>query len=174
MRWHKLPKDEFHRAEAYLKAREVYCVSAAARFLSMKEKRDHVWFMPGPAAGISALLLHSRQSLYPVFGASESVPGPGFLNRFLGKVHIHALQGLAKDAEILETLMENQGYYSAERIDYALMNLDGRPRGESLKAGPADLVLRPPAPEDENSLFELQAAYEKEEVLPKTDRKSVV
>jgi predicted GNAT family acetyltransferase len=63
--------------------------------------------------------------------------------------------------------MEGQGYYSTERIDYALMNLDAPPRHESLKAGPADLVLRSPQPGDDNYLFELQSLYEREEVLPK-------
>jgi ribosomal protein S18 acetylase RimI-like enzyme len=165
-RWRKLSRDEYHRAEAYLRDRERFCVSASARFLRLGESGGHLWHLSDPEGEISALLLHSRQSLFPVFGKHPRIPGPRFLNRFLGKVPIHALQGLREDVEILETLMENQGYYAAERIDYELMNLDNPPGAESLKPGPAGLTLRTPLPEDEEYLFALQSAYEQEEVLP--------
>jgi len=166
-RWCRARGDELDAAAEYLKKREKYCVSAAARFLGMKGKRDHVWYIPGRGGEISALLLHSRQSLFPVFDKNKNVDGPRFLNRFLGKIHIHAMQGLKEDTELLETLMEEQGYYSSERIDYALMNLDEKPRPEAFKAGPENLVLRPPLPKDTEEIFALQSAYEKEEVLPK-------
>jgi len=39
------------------------------------------------------------------------------LNRFFGKVPIHAIQGLRQDVELLESLMESQGYFASERID---------------------------------------------------------
>ena len=166
-RWHKAPKTERNSAEAFLKAREKYCVSASARFLSMKESRDHVWYLPGPGGGISALLLHSRKTLFPLFDKKKDIPGPRFLNWFLGKAPIHALQGLMKDAELLEALMENQNYYAAERIDYELMGIDETPRPQAFRAGPRGLTLRKPVPEDLESLFTLQSAYEQEEVLPK-------
>ena len=167
LRWKKIPRGEYHRAEAYLRARENFCVAACARFLRIGESRSHIWRLPGPDDEISALLLHSRQSLFPVFDKNSYVPGPRFLNRFLGRVPIHALQGLREDAETLETLMEDQGYYAAERIDYELMSLDSLPEVPSFKSGPADLVLRSPVPGDEEALFLLQSAYEQEEVLPK-------
>jgi predicted GNAT family acetyltransferase len=71
-----------------------------------------------------------------------------------------------EDADTLETLMEAQGYFASERIDYALMSLDTAPMPGALKSGPAGLILRPPLPKDEEDLFALQAAYEQEEVLP--------
>ena len=165
--WHKVTKMELNEAEEFLRAREKYCVSASARFLHIKEKRDHLWYIPGSMGEISALLLHSRQSLLPVFNKNMNIPSPRFLKRFLGKVHIHALQGLLEDTELLETIMEGQGYYSVERIDYALMNLDKEPRPESFKTGPKNLVLRSPLPQEEESIFFLQSAYEQEEVLPR-------
>ena len=165
-RWHKVLKNERSRVEAFLREREKYCVSASARFLSMKERRDHIWYMPGAKGEISALLIHSRQTLFPVFGKNSRIPAPRFLNRFLGKVYIHALQGLREDAERLETLMEDQGYYAAERIEYELMNLDGALKPLTQRAGPASLALRPPLPDDEDALFALQSAYEQEEVVP--------
>ena len=166
LRWHKVRRNERHIAEEYLKTREKYCVSASARFLKMKKSRDYLWYMPGPEGEISALLLHSRYSLFPVFDKNENISGPRFLTRFLRKIPIHALQGLRGDTEILENLMEEQGYYVAERIDYELMSLDEEPKPEAFRAGPRDLVLRKPAVGDEESLFDLQSAYEQEEVLP--------
>jgi len=165
-RWRKIHREELNRAEAYLREREKFCVSASARFLKGMGK-GHIWRLSGREGEISALLLHSHLALYPVFNKNSSVPGPRFLNRFLCKVPIHSLQGLREDAEILETLMEEQGYYATDRIDYALMSMDSSPRPEALKAGPAGLVLRAPLPEDEEAVFALQSVYEQEEVLPK-------
>ena len=178
IRWRKIPRDEHRKAEAYLKKREKLCVAACARFLNIRESGGHVWFLSTDEGEISALLLHSRRTLFPVFGPGPTgsqgptsfqnprVPGPRFLNRFLGKVPIHALQGLREDAELLEILMQAQGYFASQRIEYELMSLDSGPKAEALTAGPAGLILRPPAPEDEEYLFALQSAYEQEEVLP--------
>jgi GNAT superfamily N-acetyltransferase len=133
----------------------------------MKEAGDHVWYIYGPEGEISALLLQNRQSLFPVFSKNAIIPQLHFLKRFFIKIPVHAVQGLMEDAELLETLMEDLNYYATERVYYALMSLDGEPRSESLRAGPMELVLRPPLPGDEEDLFGLQSAYEKEEVLPR-------
>jgi ribosomal protein S18 acetylase RimI-like enzyme len=146
----------------------MFYVSASARFLRIREeKHGHVWYMNDSDGKINALLVHHRQSLLPVFNKNRNIPGPGFLTRFLGKVQIHALQGLREDAELLESLMEEQGYYASERIDYDLMSLDETPRPEALRSGPPGLVLRSPARGDTEFLFALQTAYEQEEVLPR-------
>ncbi|MCL2070522.1 MAG: GNAT family N-acetyltransferase [Treponema sp.] len=165
-RWRKVPKEDRHIAEAFFRLREKYCVAASARFRLM-QNRGHLWHLSAAGGDFAALLLHSRQSLFPVFDKNPRVPGPRFLNRFLGRVPIYSLQGLREDAELLEELMESQGYFAAERIDYELMSLDDLPKAEALKAGPEALVLRPPEPKDSEQLFALQSAYEQEEVLPK-------
>jgi len=166
-RWRKIPMNEPNSAESFLRTREKLCVAAAARFLKMKESRGHVWYLSSQGDEISALLLHSRQTLLPVFDRNPHIPGPHFLRRFLGKVPIHALQGLKEDAELLEGLLEDQGYFASDRIDYDLMSLDAAPRQEALRSGPAALTLRKPAAGDGEQLFALQSAYEQEEVLPK-------
>ena len=172
MRWRKVPKDEYYKAEAFLRKREKYCVTASARFLKINESRGHVWYLGNPGGEINALLLHCGHSLFPVFDKNSSVPGPTFLSRFLGKVHIHAIQGLREDAELLESLMQGQSYFAAERINYELMSLDApqlcceASRPEKFNTDPAGLVLRSPKNEDTESLVALQAAYEQEEVLP--------
>ena len=166
-RWHRIPKDELFAAETYLREREKFCVAASARFLHLQNKRGHVWRLSGPEGNIFALLLHHHRTLFPVFEKNHSISCPHFLNRFLGKIPIHAVQGLREDTELLENLMENSGYYAEERIDYDLMSIDTPPRQEALKSGPADLILRKPEAGDKESVYILQSAYEQEEVLPK-------
>ena len=166
-RWRRIPKDQFHKAEIFLRAREQLCVAASSRFLRLGENGGHLWHLGGNAGDISALLLHSNRSLFPVFNDNPDIPGPRFLNRFLGKVHIHALQGLRDDTQLLEHLMEKQGYYAAERIDYDLMSIEKAPGPEAFRAGPPGLIIRKPMDGDVDNLIALQSAYEQEEVIPK-------
>ena len=168
--WRKVSGDERQAAEAFLKAREKFCVAACARFIAAGTKagkREHVWYLCDSGGGLSSLLINSRNSLFPVFGTNSAIPCPGFLKRFLLKVPIHLVQGFLKDVETLELLMEDRGYFAAERIDYDLMGLDTAPRTDAFKEGPSGLVIRAPLAGDKVRLFKLHSAYEKEEVLPK-------
>lgn len=167
MKWKKIPREEYYRAETFLREREKLCVTASARFLRLRENRGHVWRLEGPTSEIFSLLIHSRRTLFPVFNKNHLIAGPRFLNRFLGKIPIHAVQGIREDAELLETLMEDQGYFAADRIDYYLMSLDSMHSGSIRMPEVPGLVLRLPAAADEEQLFRLQAAYEQEEVIPK-------
>ncbi|MCL2007045.1 MAG: GNAT family N-acetyltransferase [Treponema sp.] len=162
-KWRKVSGEGYPAAESYLRHFERFCVSASARFI---KKRDHVWYLAGPGGDVSSLLIHSRYSLYPVFGDNTLIPCPSFLKRFLIKVPVHSVQGIGRDVERLEALMEDQGYFASERIHYNLMSLDTAPARQALGAGPPSLVLRPPNPADKEELFALHSAYEKEEVLP--------
>jgi predicted GNAT family acetyltransferase len=54
----------------------------------------------------------------------------------------------------------------SETIDYILMSLNRAPNAAVYLAGPQALELRHGRPQDIETLFPLQAAYEKEEVLP--------
>jgi ribosomal protein S18 acetylase RimI-like enzyme len=153
-------------AEAFLRDREPRCVSACARFLQ-REAGDDLWTLPGENRGtISALLLNSRGGLFPVFDGQE-VPVPHFINRFLGRISIYAIQGSLGDTEILGTILTGLGYQKSDQYDYDLMNLDREPPPESLCAGPPDLILHRPTVMDMAELFPIQAAYEQEEVLPR-------
>jgi ribosomal protein S18 acetylase RimI-like enzyme len=152
--------------EAFLKAREIHCVTACAKFLSMNGPQDHVWALREADGTISALILHSGRTLFPVFDRPTYMPVPSFMNRFLRRVPIHAVQGCGDDTHMLEYALAGLGYACVDRIDYDLMTLDGQPNDEALKAGPAGLVLRRPGASDLDALYGLQAAYEREEVLP--------
>jgi ribosomal protein S18 acetylase RimI-like enzyme len=85
---------------------------------------------------------------------------------FFAKHPVHAIQGDPEDTQDLEALAERQGLLRTDRFDYDLLTLDRAPNPDSLRAGPPDLILRRPGPQDVDGLFPLQAAYEQEEVLP--------
>jgi ribosomal protein S18 acetylase RimI-like enzyme len=166
-RWYRIRGAEFEGPEQFLRRREDFCVAACVRFLKSNPSRDHVWILPGREEEIAALLLHSRRSLFPVFNGNRGIPLPGFLNRFLVKVPIHAIQGLWEDVEILEEAMGTRGYHAADTIDYHLMALDTEPPPPAFRSGPGGLIVRAPSEHDTDEIFRLQAAYEQEEVLPR-------
>ncbi|GHV87742.1 hypothetical protein AGMMS50267_01020 [Spirochaetia bacterium] len=155
-------------SEAFLRAREKCCVSACFRFLR-RGSGDHLWFLPNtPGETLpSALLIHHRRMLFPVFCGRRDIPIPRFMERFLRKIAIHAIQGSRDDTEILEAAILRLGYEKSDQFDYDLMSLDRPPAPASLRTGPASLILKRPAVTDIDELFPLQAAYEQEEVLPR-------
>jgi ribosomal protein S18 acetylase RimI-like enzyme len=159
----------------FLKEREAYCVSACARILKWNWLNDDIWtlcentfrrsvFLPNTA--VQALFFHSQRSVFPIFGR-DNVPDLPFLERFLKKVPIHAIQGLQNDVAILEDAVFPYGFKPAETVDYELMALDTAPIPLSRTHSPAGLVLRKPLSADMDRLFRLQSAYEQEEVLPR-------
>jgi RimJ/RimL family protein N-acetyltransferase len=167
LRWEKMNSQSSEETTDFLKNREIRCVTACAKFLSRNSTRDHIWSLREGGGSISALLLHSGRTLFPIFDTPLYIPVPYFMNRLLRKVPIRAIQGLRKDTDALEYTLTGLGYHCADRIDYDLMSLDGEPNSEALTAGPAGLVLRKPDVSDWDALYLLQAAYEQEEVLPR-------
>ncbi|MDR1319653.1 MAG: GNAT family N-acetyltransferase [Treponema sp.] len=152
-------------SEALLRAREPWYVSACGRFLS-RSSRDHVWTLRGREANISALIVYSRKTLLPVFNSLPDIPFPFFLNPFFTSLPLHAVQGLKREALILEEAVEKAGLRAVQNIDYDLMALNDMPGESCFLSGPRGLVLRRPLFTDADALFPLQAAYEREEVLP--------
>jgi ribosomal protein S18 acetylase RimI-like enzyme len=165
LRWRRMKRKDSAVPEAMLRAREPWCVGACGRFLS-RTSRDHVWTLRDRDANISALIIHSKRTLLPVFNGRSDIPFPRFLNRFFSVIPIHAVQGLKKDALLLEGLIEKAGLRAAQNIDYDLMALNGMPNEACFLSGPRGLILRRPLFTDADALFPLQAAYEQEEVLP--------
>jgi predicted GNAT family acetyltransferase len=148
----------------FLKKRERYCVAICARFLYRRGSQEHLWFLPDEQGRAAAVLLHSKRSLFPVFDGKEETPIPRFMQRFLSKIAIHAVQGLRKDVEILDAAIHDLGYTPPEIIDYDLMALDREMA--YVKKDLAGLIVREPIPAEIDDIFPLQAAYEQEEVLP--------
>ncbi|MDR2758979.1 MAG: GNAT family N-acetyltransferase, partial [Spirochaetaceae bacterium] len=164
LKWRKTGKGDLPAAEALFRKLEPLCVNACSRFMH-RESPDRLWALAGEGT-IAALLIHSHCSLFPLLNGHRDLPVPRFLNRFPGRVSIHALQGIREDVELFEAILDRLGFRLSEEIDYDLMFLDKEPRREALAAGPGGLVLRQAGIQDREALFPLQAAYEQEEVLP--------
>ena len=163
--WRKTREADYVNVETFLRSREIYCVNACSRFITGNFKRGHLWNMRDAKGNISALLLHSRRSLLPVYtGNYHAIPH--FLDRFLKEISIHSVQGLREDAEILEQGIKDCGYNITDRNDYDIMTLDQNSLPECFKRGPPDLVIRFPNEADREELLELHSAYEQEEVIP--------
>jgi ribosomal protein S18 acetylase RimI-like enzyme len=152
--------------EKLLRGQEALCVAACSRFLKLNPAKEHVWTLRDKH-GIYGMIIQSKRSLLPVLCGQKEIPPPRFLRGFFKTVPIHSLQGLKDDAVLLEQALEKFGRRAAENIDYDLMCIDRSPNEECFSAGPADLILRKPLFTDADTLAALQAAYEREEVLPK-------
>jgi predicted GNAT family acetyltransferase len=150
--------------ELFLRQREPWCVSACGRFLNPGSEKDQVWLLRNPEGPLSALLLCSRRTLFPVFGGQTNLPLSRFVRRRFRSVH--AVQGLRDEALALEEALAETRPGPVDTIDYDLMTLDKEPAEYNFRGGPAGLVFRRPGAMDADALFELQAGYEKEETLP--------
>jgi ribosomal protein S18 acetylase RimI-like enzyme len=150
--------------EALLREREAFCVAACGRFLRRSFFRDRIWSFGGNREEPGALLFYMQCVFFPLFNGP--VPSPPFMDRLLAKTPFHAVQGLGRDALILEDIIARSGFRPMYSIDYDLMSLDQEPAPESLRAGPQGLFLRRPDIRDMEALLPLQEAYEQEEVLP--------
>ena len=168
-RWKRLGQRSFGQAEKLLRCREPYCVSACARFLDLTRFNDCLWGFRDTQDSVSALLLHSKQTLLPVFPPFErtaEIDPPRSMLRFLRNGRFHAIQGLRKDILILEEILAGLGRKNLDPIDYDLMALERGPSIETLRAGPLGLTIRAPESQELENILPLQAAYEQEEVLP--------
>jgi ribosomal protein S18 acetylase RimI-like enzyme len=154
--------------EELLGRRELFCVSACARFLRRDRSSNQIWGFPGPGSPLRALILHNKGTLFPIldgFDADAAGMSPSLL-RLLRKNSLRAVQGLRDDVLRLERIMEGLGRQRTDGVDYDLMALNRGPSAETLRAGPAGLSVRTPELWELEEIFPLQTAYELEEVLP--------
>ncbi|MDR1444909.1 MAG: GNAT family N-acetyltransferase [Treponema sp.] len=167
LQWKRLDRRRFGDVEDLLYRRELFCVSACSRFLYRERFSSQLWGFSNPGDSLTALLLHSKGTLFPVSNSRDTAAfGPSLLY-FLKKNYIHAVQGLREDVLALEKVMEDTGRQSIDEIDYDLMILDNGPSPETLRAGPPGLSIRKPELWELDDIFPLQSAYETEEVLPR-------
>jgi ribosomal protein S18 acetylase RimI-like enzyme len=166
-RWWKAQELEQFRPETILRMREIYCVAACSRFKTMNYERDHAWVLSAEDKVVCALLLHSRGTLFPVFNGKTDIEAPFFLERSLKSMDIYSLQGLAQEVAVLENMLRPYGYISSERVNYKLMAYDESSPSLKFKSIPRNLVFRKATRADISELLPLQAAYVKEEVLPR-------
>jgi predicted GNAT family acetyltransferase len=153
--------------EFFLRRMEPWYVGACGRFLRPGSGKEQVWLLRERDQEVSALLLYSRRTVFPVFGGRTDIPLAPLARRYFRGAQVHAVQGLKAEALALEAAAAELGFEAVEHIDYDLMALDVEPGERSFRGGPAGLVFRRPGVADAGALFELQAAYEKEEIVPK-------
>jgi len=167
-KWHKMKNrdSDIYTAETLLRSMENKCVSACGRFLALNETKGSVWLLSEKKASPSALLIYSRSTVIPVLCGKKEVPCPDFLKEYIRKKKIHSAQGQKEDVLILEAEMKQMGAQTTDVYDYDLMSLDRQPDQKGFSSGPSNLVLRTPHLIDLDAIAPLQAAYEKEEVLP--------
>ncbi|GMO27015.1 MAG: GNAT family N-acetyltransferase [Spirochaetaceae bacterium] len=165
-RWRKTHETEKTAGEIFLREHEKFCVSACARFKTLNFINDHAWILAANDLRAQAMLLHSRQTVFPVFNGDSQLKLPVHLYRALSNIKIHALHGLASDVDTLLKILLKLNYSSFETMEYYLMTLDLESELPCLRAPPKDLVLRRPRKNDIEKLLPLQTAYEREEVLP--------
>ncbi|MDR0662590.1 MAG: GNAT family N-acetyltransferase [Spirochaetaceae bacterium] len=162
-RWWKAHEIERIWPETLLRMKEAYYVAACSRFRTMNFVKDHAWVLTSDGTGASALLLHSRGSLFPVFNGKTDISPPFFLERVLKNIHLYSLQGLTREVEMLEAMLLPLGLRSRETMDFKLMALEQLPHPVKTPKG---ISFRRAERSDTETLLPLQAAYEKEEVLP--------
>ena len=169
--WRKMKNADVPLAEDFLFNNENDYVGACGHFLlrynSAGGARDPVWLLRKKKEEIKALVISSKSTVIPVLRGLNEIPNPKFLKGFLRLKKIHALQGLKNEVIVLEEEVKKTGWKAADIIDYDLMSLDNPPEKEGFSCGPPNLILRVPAMIDLDAIAPLQAAYEKEEVLPK-------
>ncbi|MDR1374251.1 MAG: GNAT family N-acetyltransferase, partial [Treponema sp.] len=166
-RWRKMKRQEADEPERFLRRREPWCVGACGRFLARNFRKDQVWTLRNPAGLLSALILYSRRTVFPVFDGTANVPLLHFIRRHFKTAPIHAVQGLEEEVRAMEDALADRGLFAMDSIDYDLMTLDTEPPEENFRLGPPAMVLRRPDIMDMNDLFELQREYEKEEIIPR-------
>ena len=164
-----MKKADMAAVESLLRANEDNYVSACAKFISRGVIKSPVWVLKRKDGNICALVLNSRSTLMPVLCGADNIPMPDFLNSFLSFNKIHSVQGLTKEVSVLETAMEKKRMPVSDVYDYNLMSLKSGQLivNNRLYAKNKDLVFKVPNLNDLDALAPLQAAYEKEEVLPK-------
>jgi ribosomal protein S18 acetylase RimI-like enzyme len=165
--WQKLKNRDIGAAEKLLREAEENYVSACGRFLAKRTPGDGVWKARGRNKELLGLLINSRSTVMPVLPGRKDIASPDFLKSLLRKKRIHSVLGLKEEVLILESYMNKMGAEITDIFDYDLMRLDGFPDKNYLSSGPSNLVLRKPRLVDLDEVAPLQAAYEKEEVLPR-------
>ena len=168
-KWRKMKKKQAGEIEALLRSYERFCMNACSRYINRASMGSSIWTLSGNGNGIEAIIIHSRNSLYPVFAEYGKIPPLHFFSGVFGMPHIHSVQGRIRDSAMLEAEMEKAGRTAAEKIDYDLMCIDRKPSNYQY-AGPANLIIRRPEASDLDSVAALHAEYEKEEVISAASR----
>ena len=163
-RWKTARPKDFGTIEVFLRQHEPYLVGAASRFIVFLPGRDQFVFNQDRDNRIGAFLFRSGGILHPYFLDYPPVKASRILRRFVGlpfHKRIYSVQGLIRDVSIAEESLSEEAYQVQDQFDYYLMHLVMPVRSPPLPEGLR--IVDNPAPD---LVYPLQAAYEKEEVIP--------
>jgi len=165
--WRKMKTGEIDAVKSLFRANENECAGACGRFLTRDASKDPVWLLRGKNGELLSIIVNSKSTLMPVLCGKKEIPALSFLDGFLRRKKIHSTQGLLEDVLVMQDALQKTGREIIDLYDYDLMSLDKKPNPKGFSLGPSNLVLRVPKMTDLEAMTALQAAYEKEEVLPK-------
>lgn len=169
MRWRRVRKDDGETIRHFLSAREDLHVASTARYLESDSARDCAWIASDDEIRAFAFL-GAGGAFLPVFtqGALEGRRARAVraVTRCLTLHRVRSVQATAQDAAVAEEALAKLARSALESVDYSLMGLEGKPSAAALGCGPGGLVISQATREDADALFPLQAAYEREEVVP--------
>ncbi len=178
-KWCTAKHTDIDALRAFLLPRESACVSFTSRLcepgtaaMRLPPRRlARVLFCRGSGGNIrGAVYAAAGGFLYPVFDTElrrELRQSPASRDGLeFSTAKSCSIMGVKQDVRIIEGLI---GRPPDETVEYYLMTEDGRSRPGPGKAPPG-FSIRTARPADADSIFPIQAAYEKEEVLLQTDR----
>ncbi|MDR1867550.1 MAG: GNAT family N-acetyltransferase [Treponema sp.] len=145
--------------EQFLRRHERRCVAACSLYL---HNEASVWAL-STGTTIDSLIVQAGGLLFPILRSHISTLP--FLKPIITDRSFVTVNGLKADVSIVEQVLRMYNVSAFDRRDYDLMELNQRPvLPQSL---PVHIHVRKAAKTDINELFPLQAAYEREEVLPR-------
>lgn len=166
-RWHKANRQELGDIETFFRLHEPFFVAAASRFINYTQTGappSELFVCRDTQNAIQNLVFRSGSILHPFFHGCSSERAEKIIRRMLKQPFskkIYSVQGLTADVQIAEKALESSGYSICDSFDYYLMNLT-----ETIRLPPKpdglELLVNP----THEALYQLQAAYEKEEVIP--------
>jgi predicted GNAT family acetyltransferase len=173
--WQKVKEKDIPHVENMLRNIENDYTIACGRFLIRqtdskrfgKMENDYIWKLSDKKGSLCGLLINSRSTLIPVLCGIKEIPCLKFLKGFIHKKNIHSVKGLKEEVLVIEKEIVKTGKVIADIYDYDLMTLDTLPLLKNNLNSSINLVLRVPHLKDLDTMAQLQAAYEQEEVIPK-------
>ncbi|WP_304222469.1 GNAT family N-acetyltransferase [Gracilinema caldarium] len=166
-RWHKANNRDLGAIETFLRVHEPFLVAAASRFITYTQTGappGELLICQNADNTIQSFVFRSGAILHPFFHGCSSERAEKIICRMLKQQFfkkIYSVQGLTEDVRIAERALKSSGYSMRDSFDYYLMNLTETVR-LPLKPDGLELVVNPTL----EALYQLQAAYEQEEVIP--------
>ncbi len=164
MRWSHPSAQGDKELDLFLRRHEVHHVQAISRYLS-SNSLSPLWVARDKAGKVLSYVFYKARC--PLFLIMDDAVNPSdwALRRLTNNGAPSSLQGRPEETELAARALHKAGR-RVHRVRYRIMDLEGAPSGDALKAGPSELIIREAQSQDEAALYPIQRAYEEEEVAP--------